>query len=615
VTTISQSLTVAVKHHQAGELQLAEQIYQQVLRADPGHADALHLLGVMAHQVGNHDLAVERIRRAIASNPHTAAFHSNLGSAYNALGRLDEAVASYHRALEIEPGFAQAHNNLGNTLKNQGKLDDAVASYGRALQIAPDYAEACNNLGNALRELGKLDEALTSYQRALQIAPNYPEAYNNWGNALRDLGKLDEAEASYRRALQIKPDYADAFGNLAGLYERLNRLEEATATADEGLRVSPHHPLVNLAVAKCQERERRYQEAIDRLVRIRPFARPESDVAKEISFQLAQLYDRAGDPPKAFDHFTEANRMAMQAAGDVASLQEQYFQSIDVLEKAFSESSVDAWSPAPAFDGGETPVFLVGFARSGTTLLNVILDAHPRIQTLDEKPTILSVLRAVESLPGGFAHAIPRLSPEQFGHLRTTYFRAVADCVERRPGHVLVDVNPMNTVEIGLILRVFPSARFLVALRHPYDVCLSCFMQDFKTNGATVHFFTLEHTALAYAKVMSLWQQYLRVLPHPHHVVRYEDLVDGFEGEIRRLLRFLNVEWDDAVLDYAEHARRRGMIHTPSYRQVTEPIYKRARYRWRRYAGQLAPIMSALEPYVERFGYQHHDPPADARSA
>jgi hypothetical protein len=133
-------------------------------------------------------------------------------------------------------------------------------------------------------------------------------------------------------------------------------------------------------------------------------------------------------------------------------------------------------------------------------------------------------------------------------------------------------------------------------------------MQDFEINGATAGFFTLEDTASIYAKVMSLWQQYLRVLPHPYHVVRYEGLVDDFEGEIRRLLEFLNVDWDDAVLDYATHARAREVISTPSYRQVTESIYKRARYRWLRYAEQLAPIMGVLNPYIEYFGYEGRDP-------
>jgi len=161
----------------------------------------------------------------------------------------------------------------------------------------------------------------------------------------------------------------------------------------------------------------------------------------------------------------------------------------------------------------------------------------------------------------------------------------------------------MGTVDVGLILRVFPAARFIVAVRHPCDVCLSCFMQDFKMNDVTANFVTLEETAFLYAEVMGLWQHYVRVLPHAYHVVRYEDVVDDFRTETRRLLQFLDLDWDDAVLDYAEHARRRGMITTASYHQVIEPIYRRARYRWRRYARQLEPAIRVLRPHIEYFGY------------
>ncbi|OHB85874.1 MAG: hypothetical protein A2V98_10680 [Planctomycetes bacterium RBG_16_64_12] len=603
MATVLETLTIAVKHHQAGEFERAEQIYGEVLRVDPNHADALHLLGVIAHQVGQHQRAVDRIRRAIQSNPNAAAFHSNLGSAYHALGKLAEAVAAYERALTIEPGLAEVHNNLGNALKDQGKLEEAVACYQRALELKPDYAQAHNNLGIAFRDLRKLDEAVASYQRALEIMPDYVEAHNNLGNALRDQENLDEAVASYQRALEIKPDYADAFGNLASLYERLNRHEEAVGTATKGLQVSPHHPLINLAVAKCEMREGRHQDAIDRLVRVRHLAKPDSDVAKEISFQLGRLYDRTGDASRAFAEFAKANRLAMQHAHDYLDAKQRYDRNVDAFGKLFNEAWIGSWSPAPPCDQDDTPVFLIGFARSGTTLLDVILGSHPRIQTLEEKPTILAMHREIESFPGGFVRAIPTLAPAQFSQLRTTYFRTVDGFIDRRPGHVLLDRNPMNTVNLGLILRVFPAARFIMAVRHPCDVCLSCFIQDFKLNDGTANFFTLEDTALLYDKVMNLWRQYVRVLPHPYHVVRYEDLVDDPQAETRRLLEFLHLDWDDAIFRYREHAKRRGMIHTPSYGQVTEPIYKRARYRWQRYAEQLRPILGVLKPHIEFFGY------------
>ena len=243
MATISESFAVAIQHHQAGRLQVAEHIYRQILQADPNHADAIHLLGLLAYQVGKHAIAVEYIGRAIRLNGNVAAFHNNMGEAYEALGKVPEAAACCRRALKLKPDYAEAHNNLGNALerageagrsgrllppggetqsglcrgannlgvalRGQGKLDEAVICCRRAVRVKPDYAEAHNNLGVALRDQGKLDEAVACYRRAVELRPDFAEAHGNLGNALKDQGKLDEAVACYRRALEVKPDFAE----------------------------------------------------------------------------------------------------------------------------------------------------------------------------------------------------------------------------------------------------------------------------------------------------------------------------------------------------------------------------------------------------------------------
>jgi len=170
-------------------------------------------------------------------------------------------------------------------------------------------------------------------------------------------------------------------------------------------------------------------------------------------------------------------------------------------------------------------------------------------------------------------------------------------------GRLVVDKLPLNIVEAGLIHRLFPQARFILAVRHPCDVCLNCFMQSFRINHAMANFLTLEDAALPYDKVMALWAQYRAVLPLEARQVRYEDLVDDFDGTVGGLLEFLGLGWDDGVRRYAERAGRSKRIDTPSDNQVTEAIYTRARYRWRRYEARLAPIMDRLAPHIAAFGY------------
>ncbi len=219
MATISEALAVAIQHHQAGRLQTAEQIYRQILQAEPNHADAIHLLGVMASQVGRHEVAVEYIGRAITLNGNVAVFHNNLGEAYRALRRISEAIACYRRAVELKPDFAEAHINLGNALWDQGKLNEAVGCYRRLLELQPDFTEAHINLGNARKEQGNLDEAVACYRRALELKPDFAVVQSNLGVAFKEQGKLDEAVACYRRALELKPDFARAHSNL--VYARL----------------------------------------------------------------------------------------------------------------------------------------------------------------------------------------------------------------------------------------------------------------------------------------------------------------------------------------------------------------------------------------------------------
>ena len=215
--TIHQALDLAVQHHNAGRFPQAKQIYQQILKAQPNHPAALHLLGVVAYQESDHARAVELISKAIVAKPDYADAHRNLGSVLRDLGRFDEAVASYREALSIKPDYTDAHNNLGSALRDLGRLDEAVASYRNALAIEPDHAGTHNNLGNALRDQGWLDQAIACYNKALATDPSHASAHNNLGSAFRDLGRLDEAFDSYRKALAVKPDHADAHKNLGHL--------------------------------------------------------------------------------------------------------------------------------------------------------------------------------------------------------------------------------------------------------------------------------------------------------------------------------------------------------------------------------------------------------------
>jgi len=232
MATISEALAIALQHQQAGRLSIAEQIYRQILAADPLHANAHNNLGVVLRDQGRIDEAITCYRQALGLKPDFAEAYGNLGTAWMSQGRLDDAVACYRRMLELRPHLAAAHFNLGLALKDQGRLEDAAACYGRALELKPNDADAYNNLGIARKDQGRLGDAVTCYRRALELRPNFADAHNNLGNALKDQGRLDDAVASYRRALELKPDFNKAHSNLlAALQYRSGVTLAALATA------------------------------------------------------------------------------------------------------------------------------------------------------------------------------------------------------------------------------------------------------------------------------------------------------------------------------------------------------------------------------------------------
>ena len=204
--TIPEAFLIGHQQHQAGRLAEAEAIYRQILAVDPRHADAMHLLGVLAGQAGRHDAAADLIGKAVALAPHFALAHFNLATALNEGGRRDAAIAACRRTLELQPGHAEAHFLLGTLLMKKEQPAEAAAAYRRTLELKPDYAEAHNNLSVALRDQGHDDEAMAACRRAIQIKPDYALAHFNVGNALRDQNNTDEAMAAYRRALEIQPD-------------------------------------------------------------------------------------------------------------------------------------------------------------------------------------------------------------------------------------------------------------------------------------------------------------------------------------------------------------------------------------------------------------------------
>lgn len=238
---IDHALSIALQHHQNGQLNKAEKVCKKILKADPNHSDVLHLLGLIARKAGKNDVAANLISQAISISPKNEIYYYNMGNTLKDLGKLNEAISCYQKVVKLKPAFTEAYNNMAVLLKEQGRSDEAITYYRKALQLRPDDAQAHNNMGNALKDQGRPDEAIACYRKALEIKPDCVEAHYSIGNVLRGQGKVDEAITCYRKALEIEPNHAGAYCSMGNALKEQGKLAEAIASFHHAVTLDPEN--------------------------------------------------------------------------------------------------------------------------------------------------------------------------------------------------------------------------------------------------------------------------------------------------------------------------------------------------------------------------------------
>jgi tetratricopeptide (TPR) repeat protein len=590
----------------AGRLDEARELFESACRADSRDVEAWVKLAMVHKRLGNYAAAESCARRAVELKSDLGFCHYALGTALHCQGRTPQAIDCYRLAIRLQPGFPDAHYLLGNALHEVGKVTEAIESYQQAIRLRPDFPEALGDLGSALLALGETESARPLLEQTLKRQPGNSVALVNYCNLLRLEGNVDEAIKTFRHALDILPNSTPVVSGLAGMLEKIGRIEEAQQLVEQGLALTAEDPGLNLVAAQLERRGSRLDAAASRLEGLRKQRLP-IDLDGDVRLLLGQIYDELGQTNQAYPLIAEGKRLKARLAFRDETGSRSYLDRVALIS-SFATSSLARTSPVPtARPVIEDPVFLIGFPRSGTTLLEQILESHPSIQTLEEKGTVAAMVnRFLEHARDG-EESLAALSADVLQELRETYFSQVQRHITIRQDTILVDKMPLNTVGVPVIWRVFPNAKFILAVRHPCDVCLSCLMQNFSANQGMAGFYSLDDTVETYVAVMSAWRKYVELLPLKYHRIRYEDLIADVPRETRALLDFLGVEWNDSVLDHISHARQKGTINTPSYHQVTRPIYQSAKYRWMRYRDVFNPYLPRLQSYIDYFDYEQAD--------
>ncbi len=303
--TLEQQILSGLSHHQAGRLSEAEKIYRQALEREPNHAEALHLLGMVAAQSGQLEAAAELIQRAIAQCPGNPVYHGNLGKVLEGMGRLNEAIASYRQGIALRSDLAELHNNLGNALTMIGDYQAAAAACGEAIRLRPTFAGAHYNLGIALKNMGRIDEAVSAYRQAIRLQPTYAEAYNNLGNVLKENGQLEDAIASYRQAIRLKPAHAIAHSNLGTALMDLGSVTEAAEAFRQAIRIEPDYSAAHFNLGVALQFEKQTGDAIKAY---RQAIRCDKDFATAYN-NLGNMLVRCGRIVEAIDSYRETIRI------------------------------------------------------------------------------------------------------------------------------------------------------------------------------------------------------------------------------------------------------------------------------------------------------------------
>lgn len=616
--TLPPALAEAIRLRQAGDAVGALALAERHASASEAGAPFLAIAGLAALELGDGARALSHLEPLARMRPDDEEIRGDYAKALLAVGREDEALAlSAGSAL---PALARIEAWVR---QQRGEFGPAVAAYARVLQGEPTDAASWNNLGNIHAGAGHFDQAITAFEHAITYQPDEPGMYLNLADVLRraDLGGprlkvardvaelapdnravqtelamalahnelLDEAIAVLEAAVARWPEFGESHLELGRLYEATNRTE-ALAALLASLDPATTPPEAAFLHAWLAQREGRFEDAARHAEAIPPTIHPMRREAL-----IGNIAERLGDSARAFAAFTAMNAAAIAEAPPRRG--PSYREGVEADLARWTPGWAARWTPPISPDPAHRdPVFLVGFPRSGTTLLDTMLMGLPDLNVLEERPMLAETLRMAGNAD------LAALTASQCAQLRAAYFESV-----RRNGwdgnRWLVDKHPLNMARAVAIHRIFPQARFILAERHPADVVLSCFMANFTLNHAMRSFTELEEAARTYDTVFRAWHRAGELFPINAHAVRYERLVEDPRGELQPLVEWLGLGWDDRLLDHTETARSRGRVRTASYAQIGEQLYTRARGRWQRYGDQLAPVMPILAPWAERMGY------------
>ncbi|HEY0627244.1 MAG TPA: sulfotransferase [Allosphingosinicella sp.] len=537
--------------------------------------------------------AVQAYEYVVQNEPGDMDSWNNLGNAKASLGDTSGAIEALRRAVALDPRAAPTRFNLAQALSAEGRIDEAAALLRTLSDELPDDPTALAELHLLLKRSGQTEAAIKVLEEACRRPRGDASLLIRLGHERWDRLEEEEATLAFEEAIRREPSNGAAHVGLAIIYEHSNRPGALTDLLSAARNHSIDEGPLNFIEALKHRRAKRFKEGLDALRQVPDDLEPERQ-----AHLLGQFYDGLEQSAEAFSAFTRMNQLLTEDPTNPLQRARKLRDKLRDERAKLTSDWVGTWTEEVQDRDRPSPVFLVGFPRSGTTLLDTMLMGHPDVEVLEEKPT----LSVVEETIGEFSD-LADLGSDDVTVARHRYFQEAAKYIQLRPDALLIDKSPLFLNKVPLIYRLFPDACIIFALRHPCDVLLSCYMSNFRLNSAMSNFLRLEDAAEFYDLTMDYWENARSLFPIEVNEIFYERVVAEPEAELRPLIDWLGLEWKPELLDHQRTATTRGMITTASYAQVTEPLYQRSIGRWVRYREQLAPILPKLDKWAVKFGY------------
>lgn len=602
----------------------AVKVYELLVRIEPSDAEAHNTLGDALLKLKRFADAFDQFKQAAALSASYAEAYNNAGYALESAGNLSDAIVWYRRAIELRPGYLKAHINYGNTLAKLGNLEAAKAQYRAAIAADATFSEAHNNLANVLQMQGQFIESIAHYRQALAYQPKDPEIHSNLGTVYQAINRPDEAfrhysaaidiqpslldphiclgalhseygdltkaEEAYHHVLALSPEHPDALVGLAGIMIDLGRFNYATEFLNRAFKRSADHPWAWSLIPQVRKMTSQdgawLRKAQQLLARTQP-ALTEKERTR-LLFAMGKYCDDTGAYDLAFAAYTKGNLLRRKFEGGFDRA-----KFTDLVDTLIATYDAGFFSRHPSPNTSSRPAFILGMPRSGTSLLEQILASHHQIFGAGELRFWTQVAASNRDALLGKAWDTPMIS--QIAH---EYDQLLAK--QAPDAAVVIDKMPTNFLWVGFIHAVLPQARILHTQRNPLDTCLSNYFQNYGLTHSFSFSTDLEDLVCYYSQYKRLMDHWRTVLPAGVFLdVPYEDIVDDQDGWSRKIIDFLELEWDERCLEFYKTERKVGTL---SNWQVRQKIYKSSKQRWRNYEPYLGPLRALMT---------EHDQPGD----